>query len=639
VADEFLARRERGENPAIEEFAARYPRAADMIRRTLAALDLAGGSLGGSAADPEPISSPLGDYRIVREVGRGGMGIVYEAEQLSLRRRVALKVLPFAAVLNPKHLQRFHSEALAAAVLDHPNAVKVYGVGHDRGMHYIAMQFVEGRPLSDLIRERRGDATRGSSAANEATRSLTADDTPPPAVFSAPVLSRTSMDLAYARRAAEWGVQAAEALEHAHSLGVVHRDIKPSNLLVDGRGELFVADFGLARFGKDPGVTGTGDLLGTPRYMSPEQATAQHNLVDHRSDVYSLGATLYELLALIPAVAGRDHADVLRRVADAAPTPLRKLVRRVPPELETVVLKCLEKDPSRRYQSAQELADDLRRFLENRPVRARRQGRLSRARRWSQRNRLATVFMVSIALGLATTSGLTAWALRERDRADRNFKEAREFWVIETTVDLRSRVLLKEDREWMVAHNGLLTDSERTLALEFVRKWKEPTDPRVYFERSWEVVRNTRYGDPAGGVLESYAREHPQQYREAILSDKQADVQFRFALHHAEAACRLDPNNLLYRTARGASLYRLDRHQEALDVLAGVDPASPQGLYAIAFKAMARYKLGDRDEARSLVAGLARRLKAFDWPDDFDARAFLLEAESVTGLRQRKPWE
>jgi tetratricopeptide (TPR) repeat protein len=344
------------------------------------------------------------------------MGVVYEAEQLSLHRRVALKVLPFAAVMDPRHLQRFRSEALAAAALDHPHVVKVYGVGQDRGVHFIAMQFIDGRPLSELIRERRGELTRSAGTADQApTQSLTADVTPTPTAAPGTPSSRTPVDAAYARRVAEWGIQAAEALEHAHALGIVHRDVKPSNLLVDGRGELFVADFGLARVGGDPGLTGTNDLLGTPRYMSPEQAAARHGLVDHRSDVYSLGATLYELLALSPAVAGDDWAAVLKRIGDTDPTPLRARDRHIPRDLETVVFKCLEKDPGRRYQTAKELADDLRRFKEDQPVQAKRLTLRGRAVRRIRRRPLTTA-VAALALGLL---GGAAWAFeRERSHAE-----------------------------------------------------------------------------------------------------------------------------------------------------------------------------------------------------------------------------
>jgi serine/threonine protein kinase/Flp pilus assembly protein TadD len=404
VADEFLGRRERGEDPSVEEYAARYPHAAELIRRTLAALNLAGGSLGGSTAADESVPEAIGDFRIVREVGRGGMGIVYEAEQLSLHRRVALKVLPFAAVMDPRHLQRFRSEALAAAALDHPHVVKVYGVGQDRGVHYIAMQFVDGRPLSDLIRERRGEA-----AAAGTNTVVSAQPTKPLAT------SRTPGDGAYFRRVAGWGVAAADALEHAHAMGVVHRDIKPSNLLVDARGEVHVADFGLAKVSTDPGLTLTGDLVGTARYMSPEQASAKHDLVDHRSDVYSLGVKLYELLTLAPAFDGADRHAVLTQVTGSDPVAPRKRDRAIPRDLETVVLKAMDKDPSRRYQTAGEFGDDLRRFLAAEPVRAKPVTTRSRVARWLHRRpRQVAALIATLVVGIGT---LAYWD-RERGRAE-----------------------------------------------------------------------------------------------------------------------------------------------------------------------------------------------------------------------------
>ena len=322
------------------------------------------------------------------------MAIVYEAEQLSLRRRVALKVLPYAAVMDPRRLQRFRNEAWAAAGLDHPHAVRVFAVGSDRGVHYIAMQFIDGRSLADVIRERRGEATGPAvlpPVVEGHTPTYAAAVTPVAALSGEPsaatgTTSRTSTDAAFARRIAEWGIQAAEALEHAHSLGIVHRDVKPANLLVDGRGELFVADFGVAKLGPDPSVTGTGDLLGTPRYMSPEQASAKHGLVDHRSDVYSLGASLYELLTLTPAFSGTDRREVLRKIADEDPTSPRKLDRKVPRDLETVVLKCLDKDPARRYQSAKALAEDLGRYMADKPVQAKRRTLRQRVGRWTGRH-------------------------------------------------------------------------------------------------------------------------------------------------------------------------------------------------------------------------------------------------------------
>ncbi|HWG42256.1 MAG TPA: serine/threonine-protein kinase [Gemmataceae bacterium] len=283
----------------------------------------------------------LGDFHLVREIGRGGMGIVYEAEQLSLNRRVAVKVLPFAVALDPKQLHRFKNEAQTAALLQHPNIVPVYAVGCEAGVHYFAMQYIQGRSLAALIDEKTFANGSGSDTSRDA-------------------------------RIAELGLRAALALEHAHEQGVVHRDIKPANLLLDERGELWITDFGLALFQTSPNVTLSGELVGTLRYMSPEQARAKRGLIDHRTDIYSLGATLYELLTLQPVFAGQDGQELLCQIASQEPILPRSLDRTITVDLETVLLKAMAKNPAERYASAGELADDLKRFLEHKPIRARR---------------------------------------------------------------------------------------------------------------------------------------------------------------------------------------------------------------------------------------------------------------------------
>src|SRR5262249_53806648 len=295
-----------------------------------------------------------------------GMGIVYEAEQLALARRVALKVLPFAVGLDARQLQRFKNEAHAAANLHHQNIVPVYFVGCDRGVHYYAMQFIDGRTLADMIAELRqiaGLPVEDETAHVSQARNISNTDVTPPAANRSTDRSVTSA--AYFRTVANLGVQTAEALDHAHQVGIVHRDIKPANLLVDGRGNLWVTDFGLAQIQEDTRLTRTGDLLGTVRYMSPEQALGKPAPLDHRTDIYSLGVTLYELLALEPAFGANNRRELLRQITLDEPRPPRRLNRSIPADLETIVLKAAAKTPGERYATARELAEDLRRFLED----------------------------------------------------------------------------------------------------------------------------------------------------------------------------------------------------------------------------------------------------------------------------------
>ena len=271
------------------------------------------------AKPDENIPAEIGDFRIIRKVGYGAMGVVYEAEQRSLRRRVALKVLPFGALSDERAVKRFEHEARAAAKLDHPHVVKVFDFGQDQGTHYLAMQFVDGRPMSETIHERRTSGTKPPPAPavrNDATTvtNALADSVVVTAPTAAVSTKRPRGDTDYFKKVARWVRDAAAGLEHAREKGVVHRDIKPGNLLVNENGQVLVADFGLAKMiDCESGFTATGDILGTLRYMSPEQAAGKKNEVDHRSDIYSLGATLYELLALTPAHRrqrqGRDPAE------------------------------------------------------------------------------------------------------------------------------------------------------------------------------------------------------------------------------------------------------------------------------------------------------------------------------------------
>lgn len=431
----YLSAVERGEPVDPDQLAATYPAIAAELRSCLEILNLAGSVEKEAVAEAESEQSEdsqavplLGDFRILRPVGRGGMGVVYEAEQLSLQRRVALKVLTFASALDAQQLRRFKTEAQAAAQLHHANIVPVFSVGCERGVHYYAMQFIEGRTLAEVIRELRpGTGARGASDRSDRSNQRSGAV----AGLPAPDGSRSSVDSArtrdHFRTVAGLGMQAAEALEHAHSLGIIHRDIKPANLLVDVRGKLWITDFGLARMQPDAGVTMTGDIVGTLRYMSPEQAMSRRAVIDHRSDIYSLGVTLYELLALRPAFDGQDRQEILRRVTLEEPRSPRRFNPAVPVDLETVVLKAMAKEPVERYASARELADDLRRFLELKTIKAKRPSLWDRALKLARRH-TAVVAAAFLALMLAVGGLMTGLLLigQERDLARARQKEASE---------------------------------------------------------------------------------------------------------------------------------------------------------------------------------------------------------------------
>jgi WD40 repeat protein len=362
------------------------------------------------AAPEQPALVQLGDFRIVREIGRGGMGIVYEAVQQSLGRRVALKVLSGGSQLDATQRQRFRHEAQAAARLHHTNIVPVFGVGEQDGIPYYAMQIVEGQGLDRVLAKEQKE--RASQ---------------PTSIGSSP---SGTPDLASYWRVARIGLQAAEALAHAHSQGVLHRDVKPSNLLLDEQGTVWMTDFGLAKAEGLEGLTETGDLVGTLRYLAPERFERQ---ADGRSDVYALGLTLYELLTLRPAFDEVERGRLIRQVSQGEPPRPRSIEPHIPLDLETVVLKAIEREPARRYQTAADFADDLRCFLDARPVKARRIGLLERGLRWCRRNpwiaALGTsVFLLLLGVIAASLIGYhnTREALQDARKAEEKERLARQ---------------------------------------------------------------------------------------------------------------------------------------------------------------------------------------------------------------------
>jgi serine/threonine protein kinase/WD40 repeat protein/tetratricopeptide (TPR) repeat protein len=536
LAEEFADRFRRGERPSLEEYADRYPELADEIRDLFPAMvkiERADGlredepaTADSSAAHP-PLSR-VGDYRILREIGRGGMGVVYEAEQISLGRRVALKVLPSRVSTEPIVLERFRREARAAAQLHHTNIVPVFEVGQDGDVRFYAMQFIQGQGLDLVITELRRlrrrarpesagravpegrsspprDVQSGPGGAGPTigavvelgpvlrsiltgrfdpgahaqdrpephrstlataftggiatpTRNLSANDTagsdaalahteaesatvgnshgsqrghsPAPVLASSDLMPSSSAILpggtqlssvdsrrgAFFRSLAHIGRQVAGGLAYAHARGIVHRDIKPSNLLLDTDGVVWITDFGLVK-GDDDGLTRSGDIVGTIGYMAPERFRGAG---DARADIYALGLTLYELLTLRSGFDSTDRLRLIEQIKNDEPRKPRSVDPRIPRDLETIVLKAIEKDPRARYQSAAAMGEDLRRFLADEPIQARQVTAAERYWRWARRNPvIAALGGLLTALLIVTTVGSLVAAAYFRDSATR----------------------------------------------------------------------------------------------------------------------------------------------------------------------------------------------------------------------------
>lgn len=386
----------------------------------------------------------VGGFRLIREISRGGMGIVYEAEQEALQRRVAIKVLPSSPMLTETQLERFRREGTAIARLHHSHIVPVFGTGEQNGIHYCVMQYIEGCSLDRLIRALRrhfgvalndaeSSAEESSRAAN---RGASIEDSQHPEAdkgdsstfhslkvllldealtdsksFIANVEQTTDLvrkckqfPATYWKKVARIGADMADALSHAHSQGILHRDVKPANLLMDQVGQVWLADFGVAKLTDHDNLTATGGLIGTLRYASPEQLDGHS---DARSDIYSLGLTLYELCALQPAFNADDKRELIHQVAETAPQSLAKLMKGIPADLETVIHKAMAPSPADRYQRAAEFAADLRSFIADRPVTARRLTLLERSWRWCRRHRTETALGAVIAM-LLISFGLTS---------------------------------------------------------------------------------------------------------------------------------------------------------------------------------------------------------------------------------------
>ncbi|QDU80118.1 Serine/threonine-protein kinase PrkC [Polystyrenella longa] len=467
----YMSLIEEGDAPPLEVYLDQWPEIAAVLRPALEGLALihhAGDKPSESSQEKgnyATVGKPIGDFQIVREIGRGGMGVVYEAIQLSLGRHVALKVLPLASGFDEVRLQRFRNEAHAAAGLHHTNIVPVFAVGVDRGVHYYAMQLINGQTLSDVIQEMREvnslehlSSNHSQSTSREEEKSVShsvgaqeqSQIETGRLEYSTVLSSDTATRQHYYRSVVRMIHQASLAVEHAHQYGVVHRDIKPANLLLDSTGKIWVTDFGLAQVqALDTGLTRTGDPMGTLRYMSPEQAAGNKGAIDHRTDIYSLGVTLYELLTLHPAIVGDGYRDLINHVVEKEPVSPRSIDPALPSELDTIVMKAISKNSADRYRDAKSLADDLERWIEDKPIQARPPTLFDRLSKWRRRNS-GLVAVVSIILFLATL-GLGATTLlvlkeerrtelalqaerKQRELAEDNYRQARN--TVDSFIDL-----------------------------------------------------------------------------------------------------------------------------------------------------------------------------------------------------------
>ena len=374
ILDQYMQDLQNGTACSRQQLLEQHADIADELEEYLDGIEM----VAGLGVGHDLIPQQLGDFDIIEQIGQGAMGVVYRANQVSLKRPVALKVLRYA-VTGKQATKRFEREAELVATLDHPNIVPVHAFGEHERLHYFAMQLIEGESLAQWN-------------ANDPKK-------------------RDPIAIA------KWSAQVARTLAHAHQRDVIHRDVKPSNLLKDNEDKIWLTDFGLARRFDDVRMSMTGAMLGTPNYMSPEQAAPARHPIDHRTDIYSLGATLFELLTGRPVfVADTPHAVLAQVLAVEAPL-LSELLPDTHRDLETIVMKCLEKEPRDRYQSAGELADDLEAFVAGNPIRGRRPGVVERFSRWRKQNDktvrwagvTAAATLTFLAVALAMWMGMERW--------------------------------------------------------------------------------------------------------------------------------------------------------------------------------------------------------------------------------------
>jgi len=418
----------------------------------------------GGGSTPFRAGDEIDEFTLVRELGRGGMGVVWEAEQSSVKRNVALKLLWRMGSPDKKWVRRFQREAEACGRLNHPGIVRIFASGDANGMNYMAHELVgNGYTLADSLED---------------------------------IRKEKSVPAGYYQNVTQLFVKIADALQHAHDEKVLHRDVKPSNILIAENDEPKVSDFGLARVEGGLELSRTGEFMGTPFYMSPEQAAARRMGLDHRTDVFSLGATLYEALTLVRAFSGETSQEVFHKILTVEPRNLKDVRPDVPKELGVICQKALEKDPDRRYRTMGEFRDDLQRSLSNEPIRAKAPGGFARAVKWGKRHPLVStgmgvaMFTMALTIGVIDTLSSKTRAQNWSDRATSGLSEAGVIpglpegvaipGLSEAGGDYQQRFRIRSDqRSAVVAHEHWVAGNHQDAidSFEQIREPEATTDP------------------------------------------------------------------------------------------------------------------------------------------------------------------
>lgn len=563
----------------------------------------------------------LGDFEILGEIGRGGMGLVFRARQMSLNRIVALKVLPGAILQSPKAIARFQNEARAAAKLHHTNIVPVYAQGEHEGQFYYAMELIDGPSLGRILQEEL------RWAAPSAPDTPSSGDIDAAEKRNAINLSASSSIAGFRtgyRRLALMLAGVAEGLAHAHQQGVIHRDVKPQNLLLGGDGQLHITDFGLARLSDEPSVTLSGEMLGTPAYMSPEQVGAHRSQIDHRTDIYSLGVTFYELLTRRRPFDGGTRDQIIARICTSEPRPPRKLDPHIPVDLETICLRAMEKAPRRRYQHAADMAADLRRYAEDRPILSRRVGPIEKAFKWVRRHRALTAI---IALSLTVTAGGAMWTgqlVRARHRQANDLVQAAFDMLAYEDYHESAKALEKLAQAQKLGPRELPYRQAMALAclmenptrsiheLEWATA-QRPNDPDLMYLMAWALRREdernprsrdwVRRADAAGGATtaaghffhgQAAVRNEPEEAIAAYRSATLKRENYSQALLHLGRAL----NHWMYHHRKHENF---SEQRRSLETACALQPrkAYPRYLLSIAYRLSAEIydRAGDEEDA------------------------------------------